>query len=243
MARLYCQKCEREDSSGGKFCPQCGSKLVPHMRVVIMPFVESGQETEVDPRFRELVEREGELPLTHCIGCQMYIASDVDSLKLSSTRREEFFLATGKMLPQLVKSELDKVGFYEVPETGSVEAIAEAAGDMPTELFVLIQEKLDPDFLFLPEVNCFLFRYPHPYGKDEVSSSGFAYAQLSAFLLDNRQNRIVSRGSGAGLSRYLPPPGTQMTEETAIDLDRQMQCLLQASSAAVRDLLTRMRMI
>jgi hypothetical protein len=243
MARLYCPKCQREETGGGKFCPQCGSKLIPNMRVVIMPFVESGQETELDPRYRQLVEWEGGLRPAHCIGCQMYIASDVDSLKLTSTRREEFFLATGKMLPHLVKSELDAVGFYEVPDVGSVEAIAEAAGDMPTELFLLIQEKLDPDFLFLPEVNCFLFRYPHPYGKDEASVSGFAYVQLSAFLLDNRQNRIVSRGSGAGLARYLPPPGVQPTEETVIELDRQMQSLKQASSAAVREMLSRMKMI
>jgi len=243
MARLYCPKCEREDTSGGKFCPLCGSKLVPHMRVVIMPFVESGQETEIAPRYRQLVEPEGGLTPNQCIGCQMYIASDIDSLKLSSTQREQFFRATGKMLPQLVKAELDRAGFYDVPETDSVDNIAEAAGDMPTELFVLIQERLDPDFLFLPEVNCFFFRYPHPYGKDEVSRSGFAFVQLSAFLLDNRDNRIVSRGSGAGLSRYQPPEGSQPSDDAVIDLNRQMQGMLAASRMAVSELLKAMKMI
>ncbi len=243
MARLFCPKCEREDASGGKFCPQCGSKLIPHMRVVIMPFVESGQETEVMPEYRALVESEGPLSPAHCIGCQMYIASDIDSLRLSSTQREQFFLASGKMLPGLVKAELDQAGFYEVPEVSSVDRIAEAAGDMPTELFVLIQEQLDPDYLFLPEVNCFFFRYPHPYGKDEVSRSGFAFVQLSAFLLDNRENRIVSRGTGAGLSRFQPPPGTEQAEDAVIDAGTQTKVMLSASRAAVRDLLSRMKMI
>jgi hypothetical protein len=243
MALLHCPKCDRDENPGAKFCSVCGGKLTPLMRVVIMPFVESGQEVGTDPRYQGLVEHEGALPSSLCIGCQMFISSDIDSLKLVSTQRDQYFTVTGKMLPALVKQRLDVLDFYQVPDTRSVDAIAEQAGDMPLELFLLIQEKLDPDFLFLPEVNCFFFRYPHPYGKDEISASGFAFVQLSAFLLENRENKIMSRGTGSGLAKFDLPPGVQVTEDFAIDGNQQMQTLFNASDLAVTDLLTNMKMI
>lgn len=243
MARLYCSKCDREEASGGKFCSQCGGKLAPLMRVVIMPFVESGQDLGIDPEFKAIVEQDGPLPPTHSIGCQMFISSDIDSIKLVSTQREQYFTATGRMLPELVKRELDSVGYYQVPDTGSVDAIAEAAGDMPTELFLLIQQELDPDFLFLPDVNCFLFRYPHPYGKDDITASGFAFVQISAFLLNNRENKIMSRGTGSGLVKFDIPPDVQITEDFTIDSDQQLQAMAAASKLAVHKLLTSMKMI
>jgi hypothetical protein len=243
MALLHCPKCDRDENPGAKFCSVCGGKLTPLMRVVIMPFVESGQEVGIDPRYQGLVEYEGALPSSLCIGCQMFISSDIDSLKLVSTQRDQYFTVTGKMLPALVKQRLDGLDFYQVPDTRSVDAIAEQAGDMPLELFLLIQEKLDPDFLFLPEVNCFFFRYPHPYGKDEISASGFAFVQLSAFLLENRENKIMSRGTGSGLAKFDLPPGVQITEDFSIDGNQQMQTLFNASDLAVTDLLTNMKMI
>jgi hypothetical protein len=213
------------------------------MRVVIMPFVESGQDTGIDPQYQPLVEQEGPLPVTHSIGCQMFISSDIDHIKLVSTQREQFFNATGKILPELVKGQLDGTGYYQVPEPGSVDAIAEAAGDMPTELFLLIQQELDPDFLFLPDVDCFFFRYPHPYGKDEVTASGFAFVQISAFLLDNRENRIMSRGTGAALVKFDMPPDVQITEDFSIDAGQQLQTMTEASRLAVKKLLADMKMI
>jgi hypothetical protein len=243
MARLYCSDCDREEASGAKFCSKCGGKLTPFMRVVIMPFVESGQDTGIDPEYQPLVEQDGPLPLTHSIGCQMFISSDIDSIKLVSTQREQFFNATGKILPELVKSKLDKIGYYQVPDTGSVDAIAKAAGDMPTELFLLIQQELDPDFLFLPDVNCFFFRYPHPYGKDEITASGFAFVQISAFLLDNRENKIMSRGTGAALVKFELPPDVQVTEEFTIEGSQQLHTMTAASKLAVNKLLTNMKMI
>jgi hypothetical protein len=243
MALLHCPKCNREENPGAKFCSICGGELTPLMRVVIMPFVESGQEVGIDPQYQSLVEYQGTLPSSHCIGCQMFISSDIDSLKLVSTQREQYFTVTGKMLPALVKQRLDRMDFYQVPDTSSVDAIAEQAGDMPLELFLLIQEKLDPDFLFLPEVNYFFFRYPNPYGKDEISASGFAFVQISAFLLENRENKIMSRGTGSGLAKFDLPPGVQVTEEFTIDGNQQMQTLFNASDMAVSNLLANMKMI
>lgn len=243
MARLYCSACDREETSESKLCSTCGGKLDPIMRVVIMPFVESGQDIGIDPEYQPLVEQEGPLPLTHSIGCQMFFTSDIDHIKLMSSQREQYFKATGKILPELVKRELDKTGYYQVPEPGSVDAIAEAAGDMPTELFLLIQQELDPDFLFLPDVNCFFFRYPHPYGKDRVSASGFAFVQISAFLLDNRANKIMSRGTGAALVRFDLPPDAQVTEDFSIDAGRQLQTMAEASRLAVAKLLADMKMV
>ncbi len=243
MAHLRCFECNIIDNTGSPTCPQCGGRLTPIMRVVIMPFVESGMEVSIEPEYRGLVEHQGELPLQHCIGCQTYITSETGALKLVSTQREQFFTLTGKMLPVLVKRQLDKLGFYEVPDVKSVDAIAEEAGDMPTELFVLIQNQLDPDFLFLPEINCFFFRYPDLDGRDEMTSSGFAFVKLSAFLLDNRENKIMSRGSGSGLAGFELPPGTSVTSDLDIDNNQQVQTLFNASETAVANLLIDMKMV
>jgi hypothetical protein len=120
------------------------------MRVVIMPFVESGQEPDSLGDYKGLVEREGELQPSQAIGCQMYMSSDLDKARLIISQKEAYFSEAERMLPNLVKSFLDPLGFYDIPDPGEVDLVTEKAAHMPTELFVLIQNQYDPEYLFLP---------------------------------------------------------------------------------------------
>jgi len=211
------------------------------MRVVIMPFVESGQEPEALGEYRDLVEREGELQPAQAIGCQMYMSSDLEKARLIISQKEAYFSEAERMLPNLVKSYLDPLGFYDVPDPGEVDLVTEKAANMPTELFVLIQNQYDPEYLFLPEVGYFFFRYPRLHTSGTGQDSGFGFVQIGAFLLDNRENRIVSRGSGAGLEPFTPE-GAVLDENFSVPVEDQLEIMRQASSRAVENLLKAMKM-
>ena len=148
--RLYCPQCLSFGDPKADFCTSCGAKLIPLMRVVIMPFVESGQEPDALGDHKGLVEREGELQPAQAIGCQMYMASDLEKPRLIISQKEVYFSEAERMLPNLVKSFLDPLGFYDIPDPGEVDLVTEKAAHMPTELFVLIQNQYDPEYLFLP---------------------------------------------------------------------------------------------
>jgi hypothetical protein len=207
-----------------------------------MPFVESGQEPQPLGEHREMVERDGPLHLSQVIGCQMYMSSDVGELRLITTAKEAFFSAAEKILPHAVKKYLDPLGFYQIPDPSEVDKITEEAANMPTELFVRIQERYDPDYLFLPEIDHFLFRYPRPNTPGTGADSAFGFVQVSAFLLDNCENRIVSKGSGCGLKTLETSAGG--TEEgSSIPQEVQLETMEQAGDEAIRNLLLSMKMI
>lgn len=240
--RLYCPKCLFLGDPQAEFCTTCGTKLIPLMRVVIMPFVESGQEPESLGQFKALVEREGELQPSQAIGCQLYMSSDMEKARLMTSQKDAYFTAAEKLLPKLVKSFLDPLGFYDIPDPDEVEHIAEQAAHMPTELFVLIQSHYDPEYLFLPEINYFFFRFPRLHTSGTGADSGFAFVQISAFLLDNRENRIVSRGSGAGLEAH-DSRGAMLDETYSVPLETQLELMRNASIKAVEALLKEMKMV
>ncbi len=240
-ARHYCPKCLSYGEPNAEFCTACGTKLVPLMRVVIMPFVESGQEPDSLGDYKVLVEREGELQPAQAIGCQMYMSSDLDNPRLVISQKDAYFSEAERMLPKMVKSFLDPMGFYDIPDPSEVDLVTEKAANMPTELFVLIQDQYDPEYLFLPEISYFFFRYPRLYSSGTGEDSGFGYVQISAFLLDNRENRIVSRGSGAGLETF-DAGGAALDEAFSIPMEGQFEVMRQASSQAVDSLLKAMKM-
>ncbi len=240
--RFYCPKCFTYGEEGAEFCTGCGSKLAPLMRIVIMPFVESGQEPESLGDYRETVERDGPLDPSLAIGCQIYMHSDMEKYRLMASQRESFFQEAESMLPRLVKSFLDPLVFYEIPNPEEVARVSEQAADMPTDLFVTIQNHYDPEYLFLPEINYFFFRYPRLHTAGTGADAGFGFVQLSAFLLDNRENRIVGRGSGEGLEIY-DAAGAFLDENFSVSPQGQMEVMRQASSRAVESLLRAMKMI
>lgn len=242
VRKFYCPQCFTYGEEGAEFCTSCGSKLAPLMRIVIMPFVESEQEPESLGEYREMVERDGALDPSLAIGCQIYMQSDMEKYRLISSQRESFFHQAEHMLPQMVKRFLDPLVFYEIPDPKEVAGVSEKAADMPTELFVIIQEHYDPEYLFLPEINYFFFRYPRLHTTGTGMDSGFGFVQLSAFLLDNRENRIVGRGSGEGLELF-DAAGAFLDENFSISPNAQMEVMRQASSRAVESLLKAMKMI
>jgi hypothetical protein len=211
------------------------------MRVVIMPFVESGQEPDSLGDCKGLVEREGELQPAQAIGCQMYMSSDMDKARLIINQKELYFSEAERVLPSLVKNLLDPLGFYDVPDPSEVDLVTDKAAHMPTELFVLIQDQYDPEYLFLPEISYFFFRYPRLHTSGSGHDTGFGYVQVSAFLLDNRENRIVSRGSGAGLETY-DTGGAVLNENFSISIENQLEVMRDASMQAVESLLKAMKM-
>lgn len=240
--KYYCPQCLTYGEPGTEFCTSCGAKLVPLMRIVIMPFVESGQEPESLGEYEELVLRDGELSPALAIGCQIHIQSDPEKSRLMADQKEVYLREAECMLPRLVKSYLEPMVFYDIPDPDEVERVTEEAADVPTELFVIIQNRYDPEYLFLPEIDYFFFRYPRLHTPGTGRDSGFGFVQLSAFLLDNRENRIVSRGSGSGLELY-QAPGTILDENFSIPLETQMEVMRQAASRAVESLLRTMKMI
>ena len=239
--RLYCPQCLSFGDPKAEFCTNCGARLIPLMRVVIMPFVESGQEPDSLGDFRNMVEREGELQPAQAIGCQMYMSSDMEQARLIISQKEVYFSEAERMLPNLVKSFLDPLGFYDIPEPNEVDLVTEKAANMPTELFVLIQNQYDPEYLFLPEIGYFFFRYPRLHTSGTGEDSGFAFVQISAFLLDNRENRIVSRGTGSGLETY-DTKGAALNENFSIPLESQIELMRESSTQAVESLLKSMKM-
>ncbi len=239
--RLYCPQCLSFGDPQAEFCTSCGTKLIPLMRVVIMPFVESGQEPDSLGNFKGLVEREGELQPSQAIGCQMYMSSDLEKARLIISQKDTYISEAERVLPGLVKSFLDPLGFYDVPDPSEVDLVTEKAANMPTELFVLIQNQYDPEYLFLPEISYFFFRYPRLHTVGSGEDSGFGYVQISAFLLDNRENRIVSRGFGAGLETY-ESDGALLDENFSISIDGQLDVMRNASTQAVENLLKSMKM-
>lgn len=239
--RLYCPQCLSFGDPKADFCTGCGAKLIPLMRVVIMPFVESGQEPESLGEHKELVERDGELQPSQAIGCQMFMSSDLEKPRLIISQKDNYFSEAERMLPRLVKSFLDPLGFYDVPDPSEVDLVTEKASNMPTELFLLIQNQYDPEYLFLPEINYFFFRFPRLHTMGSGEDSGFGFVQINAFLLDNRENRIVSRGTGSGLESF-ETGGVVADESFSIPLESQMEVMRQAGAAAVESLLKSMKM-
>ena len=212
------------------------------MRVVIMPFVESGQEPDSLGDYRNMVEREGGLLPSQAIGCQQHMSSDLEKPRLIVNRKEDYFAAAESMLPEIVWGMLRPLGFYDIPDPGEVGRVTAGAAAMPTELFVLIQERFDPAYLFLPEIGYFFFRYPRPLTLGRGEDGGFAFVQVSAFLLDNRENRIVSRGSGAGLEAF--HAGEELLDENfSLPLDEQLALMRKAGAQAAETLLRTMMMI
>jgi hypothetical protein len=211
------------------------------MRVVIMPFVESEQDPASLGEYRQIVERDGELLPNQVIGCQLYMSSGMEETRFMVTNKEAFFEQATSMLPKLVKRRLDPQGFYDVPDPAEVDQVTEKAANMPTELFVLIQNQYDPEYLFLPEINYFFFRYPRLHTTGTGIDSGFGFVQISAFLLDNRQNRIVIRGSGMGLGAFNAGEAV-LDENYNITLESQMEVMLYAGDRAVDSLLKAMKM-
>jgi hypothetical protein len=238
----YCPKCREYSEPQAKFCNICGGKLVPLMRIVIMPFVEGDQEPDALGEFRQLVEREGELQPSQAIGCQLYMSSDLEQGKLMVSQKEAYFTQAEALMPRLVKRVLDPLGFYEIPDPSEVDAVAKAAENVPTELFVMIQSKYDPEYLFLPEIRYFFFRYPRLHSSGSGPDGGFAFVKVGAFLLDNRENRVVSRGSGTGISAFTT--GDVVVDEGfVISMDQQMESMIQAGANAVDSLLRTMKMV
>ncbi len=239
--RLYCPQCLSFGDPKAEFCTGCGAKLIPLMRVVIMPFVESGQEPESLGEHKEMVERDGELQPSQAIGCQMFMSSDLEKPRLIISQKEAYFSEAERMLPRLVKSFLDPLGFYDVPDPSEVDLVTEKAANMPTELFLLIQNQYDPEYLFLPEINYFFFRFPRLHSTGSGPDGGFGFVQINAFLLDNRENRIVSRGTGSGLESF-GTGGVVPDESFSVPLENQMEIMRQAGAAAVESLLKAMKM-
>ncbi len=240
--RHYCPQCLSYGDPQADYCTACGTKLVPLMRIVIMPFVESGQVPDYPEEFRSLVLRDGEIPPEMAVGCQIHMQSGAEEYRLIVTQKESYFREAVHMLPQMVKGFLEPLVFYEIPDPLEVERVTEEAADIPTELFVIIQNQYDPEYLFLPEIDCFFFRYPSLHTLGTGSDAGFGFVQLSAFLLDNRENRIVSRGTGAGLSHF-EAPGWVVDENFNIPSDEQMKVMRRAGTQAVESLLRSMKMI
>jgi len=240
--KKYCPKCLSTGDPEAEFCTACGEKLVPLMRIVIMPFVVSGPEREIWEEYRELVERDGEIRPDLAVGCQLYMQSGMEKVRLMVSQKEHYLAQAERTLPLLVKSYLDPMLFYDVPDPVEVFRVAEEAVEMPTELFVIIQNQYDPEYLFLPEIDFFFFRYPRLHTSGTDADSGFGYVQLSAFLLDNRENRIVSRGSGAGLE-YFEAAGAVLDENFSIPTQDQLEVMYRAASQAVERMLRNMKMI
>jgi hypothetical protein len=238
---LYCTKCRSLGDPQSEFCTICGTRLIPTMRIVIMPFVESEQDPESLAEYRQIVERDGNIQASQAIGCQMYMSSDLEKSRLISSQKEAYNNQATGILPKLVKRFLDPQGFYDIPDPLEVDQVTEKAANMPTELFVLIQSHYDPEYLFLPEINYYFFRYPRLHTQGTGVDSGFGFVQISAFLLDNRENRIVSRGSGAGIGAFNAGDAI-LDENYSIALESQMEIMLQASTKAVDDLLKTMKM-
>ncbi len=241
MNKKYCSKCDRLEDQTAKFCTECGGKLVPYMRVVVMPFVESDPDTEVLPEYKQIVE--AGLSTDQRIGCLIYLASDVNNVKMMASRKEQFFQEAYRILPQLVRRELGKMKFYDIPDPQRVMAISEEAHNMPTELFVLIQKNFDPDFLFLPEVSHFFFRYPHPFKREGDTPYALGFVQVSSYLLDNRENKIVAKGVAAGAAKFSLREDQIVDENLVIDGESQMKTMLTAGDMAVKSLLKKMKMI
>ena len=239
--RLYCPSCLAIGDPQAEYCTTCGTKLIPLMRIIIMPFVESGQEPESLGNYKKVVENAGGLQPSQAIGCQMYITSELEKPRIIISQKEAFFSQAERMLPKLVKDFLDPLGFYDVPDPGEVDLITAKAANMPTELFVLIQNEYDPEYLFLPEINYFFFRYPRLHSSGSGPDSGFGFVQTSAFLLDNRENRNVSKGSGAGLETF-DAAGAVLDEGFSIPLESQMAVMREAASSAVESMLKTMKM-
>lgn len=240
--RVYCPQCLGYGDPEAEYCTACGAKLVPLMRIVIMPFVESGQVPDYPEEFRRMVLRDGEIPPELAVGCQIHMQSGAEESRLIVTQREPYLREAAHMLPHMVKGLLDPLVFYEIPDPEEVERVTEEAADIPTELFVIIQNQYDPEYLFLPEIDCFFFRYPSLHTLGTGEDAGFGYVQLSAFLLDNRENRIVSRGTGAGLA-YFEAPGRVLDENFSIPTSEQLKLMRQAGTQAAEALLRSMKMI
>ncbi len=239
--RSYCPRCLTADGDQAGFCASCGAELRPLMRVVIMPFVESGEDLDALGEHRKMVERDGVLLPSQAIGCQMHMFGGLEKPRLIVNRKEAYFAEAERMLPDIVWGILRPLGFYDIPDPSEVERVASEAADMPTELFMIIQNRYDPEYLFLPEIGYFFFRYPRPHTPGGGDDAGFAYVQVSAFLLSNRENRIVSRGSGAGLEAF--DAGAEPVDENfSLPLATQFEVMRRAGTRAAENLLKAMRM-
>lgn len=243
MARsVYCPQCKEHGEALAQFCTKCGNKLIPLMRIVIMPFVESEQDPESLGDFRQIVEMQGELDPSQGIGCQLYMSSDLEQGRIMASQKDGYFVQAEAILPRLVKGFLDPLGFYDIPDPTAVDGIVKQAANVPTELFVLIQSQYDPEYLFLPEINYFFFRYPRLHTPGTGPDAGFGFVQVSAFLLDNRENRIVSRGAGVGIDAF-KAGDVVLDENYVITQEQQMETMFQASAKAVECLLKTMKMV
>lgn len=237
---LYCPRCNRPVEAGLSNCPECGGKAVPVMAVVIMPFVEGGEEREIPEGFREMVERDGRIEANQAIGCQMYLSPESGSFRIFTAKKEDYFAFAEESLPRHVQEVLSPLAFYRIPDPGEVMRISREVEEIPTDLFLRIQQAFKPDFLFLPEIDMFFFRYPRLHTEGRGPDAAFAFVHLTAYLLDNRDNRIASRGSGCALEPY--ELGEMVDENLVIPEEKQFELMERAGRKAVEDLLRNMKM-
>jgi len=237
---LYCPRCNIPVEVGLAGCPRCGGRPVPVMVVVVMPFVESGEVAEVPDIYREPVEREGRIDPAQAIGCQMYLSSSSGSARIFTVRKEEFLAHAEEVLPRFVQDILSPLVFYRVPDPGEVMRISQEVEEVPTDLFLRIQEAYEPDYLFLPEIDMYFFRYPRLHTEGRGADAAFAFIHLTAYLLDNRENRIASRGRGFALEAL--PTEVPVDENLVIPEEQQLELLERTGRRAVRELLRNMKM-
>ena len=106
----------------------------------------------------------------------------------------------------------------------------------------MIQKNYDPEYLFLPEINYFFFRYPRPLTSGTGDDRGFGFAQISAFLLDNRENRIVGKGNGAGIELF-DHKNAVLDDNYSVPAEEQVAVMQKAGAKAVIELLKTMKMV
>lgn len=238
---LCCPRCNLPVENGHNACPRCGGRPVPVMVVVIMPFVESGERVAIPEDSCDLLERDGPVEPSQSLGCQLYLSSGPESLRLITTKREDFLGHAEESLPRHVQEVLSSLAFYRIPEPEEIRGLSREVEEVPTDLFLRIQEAYDPDYLFLPEVDAYLFRYPRLFTEGKGSDAAFAFVHLTAYLLDNRENRIASRGSGYALE-VLPMEGA-VDENLVIPDQEQLKLMERVGRKAVERLLRAMKMV
>ncbi len=240
MEGICCPRCNLPVEPGLSLCPRCGGRPVPVMVVVTMPFVVSGERVAIPEEIGEFLDRDGDIDPSQSVGCQLYPSSGSSPLRLISSEREEFLRHAEAVLPRHVQETLSRLVFYRIPEPEEIRRISQEVEEVPTDLFLRIQEVYDPDYLFLPEVDAYLFRHPRFHGGAKGPDAAFAFVHLTAYLLDNRENRIASRGSGYALERF--PLEEETDENPYIPVQDQLKLMEEVGKRAVERLLRAMKM-
>lgn len=240
MTDYRCPLCGKKGANSEEKCPDCNVNYELRMRIVLMPFVESDILEIKNDAFKGDI---GSIISDDAIGSQLIVSSGDDEFKFMISNRGTFLDYAVRILPSFVIDELSCVSFYEIPDISLVEEITEQTLENPLELFVAIQEEIDPDYLFLPEICHFFFRYPNAYIGDRKKGRAFCYVQLMAYLLDNRTNTLASKGFGWGMEYYELPDDEILTDTIRIPLEDQLNCVSKASEKAVGMLLREIKMI